>query len=187
MMGKKNQSQILSIIRKNIFVRIGLLVIATALVSVIAIVGYNSLKPDTNPIPKAIRTALSFSPFIIPLDTTGFTTDSYKYSKAENNVAILSYIISFDGARITVSEYIQPSQFTDIPDYQNQFLTNVIQKYSTVQTSNGQLFLGRLTNKSQLGIMIEKGLIVFMSPNHDLSNETWHAIGESLATEHILN
>ena len=174
-------------IRNNLFIRITLFVIAASIIAFTAIFTYNLFKPDTNPIPGDIRSQLSFSPFIIPLNTKEYISDSFKYSKAENNVDILSYVVRLNSAQITLSEYAQPSQFTDIPDYQNQFLANVIQQYDTVQTSNGQIYLGRLTNKSQLGIMIEKGLIVFMTPNHDLSTSTWHDVGENLVIYRAIN
>lgn len=186
-MAKTFSKKTLAAIRNNFFIRISLLVITAGVIAFTAIFAYNLFKPDTNPIPKDIRSHLSFSPFIIPLNTKEYVSDSYKYSKAENNVDILSYVVRLSNAQITLSEYAQPSQFTDIPDYQNQFLTNVIQQYDTVQTSNGQIYLGRLTNKSQLGIMIEKGLIVFMTPNHDLSTSTWHDIGENLVIYRTVN
>jgi hypothetical protein len=186
-MAKTFSKKTLTAIRNSLFIRIILVIIAAGIIALTAISTYNLFKPDTNPIPKDIRSHLSFSPFIIPLNTKEYVSDNYRYSKAENNVDILSYVVHLNNAQITLSEYAQPSQFTDIPDYQNQFLANVIQQYDTVQTSNGQIYLGRLTNKSQLGIMIEKGLIVFMTPNHDLSTSTWHNIGENLVIYRAVN
>lgn len=170
----------LSLLYRSYFVRIGIFIIGIAVVSLIAITTYNLLKPDTNPLPKDIRSRLRFSPLIIPLDTQYYTSDSYTYSKAEDSVDILSYVVHFDNSQITISEYVQPSQFSDIPEYQSQFLTNVIKQYDTVQTSNGQIYLGRLTDKKQLGIMIEKGLVVFMTPSGDLDTAIWRHFGEQL-------
>ena len=179
-MRKPNFKKPLTQLRKSNFARIVIVVIGIAVVAFIAIASYNLFKPETNPIPKDLRSSLSFSPLVIPLDAQNYTSSSYKYSKVENSVDILTFIVHFDNNKITVTEYVQPPQFSDIPEYQSQFLTNVIKQYDTVQTSNGQIYLGRLDNKKQLGIMISKGLIVFMAPSGDLDASTWHDFGEHL-------
>ncbi len=96
-------------------------------------------------------------------------------------------MIHFDGNTVTVSEYSQPPEFTEIPEYKNRFLSNVINQYDTVQTSNGTIYLGRATkqDKKQLALMIERGLLVFMSPDKDLANAQWRSIGDQFEIQKI--
>ena len=111
-------------------------------------------------------------------------------TKAENNIDILSYSILIDaGPTIRVSEYPQPQEFTDIPEYKDRFLANVAQQYSTVATSEGTIYLGRLARQAnkQLGVMLEKGLIVFMSPDRDVTPEQWRALGDQLIIQKTNN
>lgn len=138
---------------------------------------------NANAVPKELGASLTFSPFVVAANDKGYTATDYKFSSAEGNVQILSYIIhTSDGNSITVSEYIQPPQFNDIPEYKSKFLTNVARQYDTVETSNGSIYLGRLTkqNNKQIGIMLEKGLIMFMTPNKELDQAKWHSLGEQL-------
>jgi len=138
------------------------------------------LPRDTNPIPDNLRTKLSFSPLVIPLDSSQVTSRSYEFTNAENQTQILSYILDIQDKQVTVSEYVQPSEFTDIPEYKDRFLSNVLQQYATVQTASGTIYLGRLSQQDgqQLGVMIEKGLLVFMRPNAELDEMIWRLIGD---------
>lgn len=137
---------------------------------------------DTNPIPKQLRNELTFSPLVIPSNNKTYTTTEYKFNTAEGTVQILTYIIHTpEGVRVSVSEYTQPPEFTDIPEYKERFLTNIAKQYATVQTSNGTVYLGRMTKQDnkQLGIFLERGLIVFMSPDRELNEADWRQLGDS--------
>lgn len=147
---------------------------------------YSYFNKDTNPIPTTLRQNLSFSPLVVPSGTKKYTTSDYRVTKTENNINILSYTVRTDeGSTIRVSEYPQPQEFTDIPEYKDRFLTNVAQQYSTVATSGGTIYLGRLAKQSnkQLGVMLEKGLIVFMSPDKDVTSDQWRALGDQLVIQ----
>jgi hypothetical protein len=114
----------------------------------------------------------------------------YKLTIAESDIKVLSYGIHTNtGAAVTLSEYTQPDQFTDIAEYKDRFLTNVAKQYATVQTSNGVIYLGRLTrdNNRQLGIMLEKGLLVFMNPDKEMDQVQWHSLGDQLVIQKITN
>jgi hypothetical protein len=151
---------------------------------------YKYATRDTDPIPSGLRAQLTFSPLVLQQKAKYFTADAYKFSSAEGNVQILSYLIHpQDQSTISVSEYVQPSEFTDIPEYKDRFLTNVAQQYTTVETSNGTIFLGRLSRQhnEQLGIMIEHGLLIFMNPNKELSAATWRNLGDQLQVQKIIN
>lgn len=155
-----------------------------------SIATYRFATRETSPLPRDIRFALTFSPFVLPDGTKKYTTSDYKFSTAEDNVQILSYVIHTDEAiAISVSEYTQPQQFTDIPEYKDRFLTNVAKQYDTVQTSNGVIYLGRMTlqNNKQLGVMLEKGLIVFLSPDKELDKAHWRNLGDQLELQKVIN
>ena len=149
---------------------------------------YSRLAVDTDPLPTNLRAKLPFSPFVIPTDTKNYTTSNYQLLKPENNVQELEYQIHVpNGATVWLSEYTQPPQFTEINGYKDQFLTNVAQQYETVQTSNGTIYLGHLPrqNNKQIGIMLERGLIVFMNPSKELSQSQWHSLGERLTIQKL--
>lgn len=147
---------------------------------------YLYINRDRNPIPEQLRDQLTFSPFIISKGNNIYTTTNLKYSQAENQVQILTYIIrSKEGASISVSEYPQPNEFTEIPEYKDRFLTNVAKQYATVQTSNGIIYLGRMPNQGnkQLAVLLERGLIVFMTPDQDLDQSRWRELGDELTIQ----
>lgn len=150
---------------------------------------YLFINRDISPIPPEIRTQLTFSPFVLPKAAKNYTTSDYKFSLAEDKVQILSYRINLDGNAITVSEYPQPSEFSEIPEYKDRFLTNIAKQYDTVQTSNGTVYLGRLArqNDKQLGIILERGLVVFMSPDKEIEPSKWRNLGDQLEIQKVVD
>lgn len=142
---------------------------------------------DRNPIPNDLRSSLVFSPLVIPLEDDTFTTKNYTLNRAENNDQILSYTITFEDKDIAVSQYTQPTEFIEIPEYKDRFLTNVVQQNEVVQTANGAIYLGQLSKQdnAQLGVMLENGLIIFMRPNQPLDANEWRRIGENLQVQTV--
>ena len=63
---------------------------------------------DTSPIPSNIRSELTFSPLVIPTGVAGYRTSDYKFTTVENNLKILSFIITTKDTSVSVSEYPQP-------------------------------------------------------------------------------
>ncbi|TAL14613.1 hypothetical protein EPN95_02315 [Patescibacteria group bacterium] len=173
--------------RNKIIITFGLIAL---LLIASGIMLYRATVVDNDPIPTSIRSRLTFSPFVIPMNTTKYTTSNYVFAIPEGAVDTLSYTItSKDGQTITLSEYTQPQQFNDIPDYKNQFLSNVIQQYDTVQTVSGAINLGHLTKQhnKQVGVMIERGLLVFLNPSTDLSSSQWRSLGDQFVIQKIDN
>ena len=147
-----------------------------------SIAAYRFATRVVSPLPDAIQSQLTFSPFIIE-NSKKYKSESYKFSKAEDNTQIFSYLIrATNGPTISLSEYTQPQQFTEIAEYKDRFLTNVAKQYATVATSNGTIYLGRMSkqNNKQLGVMLEKGLIVFMAPDSEMNEAQWRALGDQL-------
>jgi hypothetical protein len=143
---------------------------------------------SSNPLPKLVQSDLTFSPLVIPLGSST-TTSNYALSRSEDNAQLLTFTIKRDGATINVTEYIQPVEFTDIPEYKDVFLSNVVQQYETVPTASGTIYLGRLSKQSdqQIAVMIEKGLIIFMQPTKELTSDEWRGVGDQLILQKVVN
>lgn len=144
---------------------------------------YATQGKNTGTIPSQVSTNLTFSPFALAGDAGSYSASDYKFSTAEGDVQILTYLIhTQDGTTITVSQYAQPPEFNDIPEYKDRFLTNVAKQYDTVQTSNGTVYLGRMTKQDnkQLAVMTEKGLLVLMNPDKEMSQAQWRSLVERL-------
>lgn len=139
--------------------------------------------------PGQVRDELTFSPMVIPSSSESFTATSYKFAAVEDGTEILTFVITTNKGPVTVTEYVQPTEFTEIPEYKTQFLSNVIKQYATVQTSNGALYLGRGAkekNDRQLAIMLERGLVIFMTPQDatkELDEAAWRQVGDALELE----
>jgi hypothetical protein len=161
---------------------------AVALILLGAIVYRTISSPAASPIPEEVSQKLTFSPMIIPSTNADFATSSYKIGGEDADTKVFSYIIKpvSSNASITVSEYIQPTEYSEIPEYKTQFLSNIAKQYATVQTSNGTIYLGRQTklDNKQLAIMLERGLLIFFSPTTgDVDEITWRKIGDALELE----
>lgn len=170
--------------------KILLAVISGAVIIVVGIVaGYFLIPRDKGPIPEDLQPQLSFSPFVLPDKSTGVVATNYRITKAEDDTQILNYTITIDGVNVALSEYTQPPQFTEIPDFKDRFLSDVAQQYATVPTSSGTIYLGRMAkqNNKQLAVMIEKGLLVFMNPDKELDQAQWRHIGDQLEIQKIIN
>ena len=171
-------------IKTYIIRTLAVLILVTA-----ATIGYIYFNRDSSPIPDEIQRQLTFSPFILPANTTGFTTSDYAYTAAEGQVKVFSFEVQLAGGTLTVSEYAQPPEFTDITEYRERFLTNIAKQYATVPTANGTIYLGRLSLQAnkQVGILLERGLLVFMNPDKDLDEDTWRRLGDQLEIQKVVN
>lgn len=147
-----------------------------------AIIAYRAATRPTSPMPPSVQDQLTFSPLVIPLGNKTYTTSEYKFTPVEDNVHVLTYRAVSTDAQLTVTEYPQPTQFTEVPEYKERFLSNVIGQYSTVQTANGTIYLGRPAKQGdkQVGVLLERGLLVFMQPDQDMDPALWRQFGDSL-------
>lgn len=176
---------------RQLVISITILLSAIALILLGAILYRAVSGPEQSPIPESIRDELTFSPFVIPEDNEDFTSRSFKLgSENSDAVPVLSYIINTaDGKHsITVSQYSQPAEYSDIPEYKTQFLSNIAKQYATVQSSNGTIYLGRQSKQDnkQLAVMVEKGLLLFFAPTTgDVDETTWRRLGDALELQKI--
>lgn len=174
-----------------------MVIVLTALLSAAALVLLGALLyraftgPAASPIPDSITSDLTFSPFVVPKDNEDFTTKSYKLgSENSDAVPVFSYIVTTVNGQhsITVSQYTQPAEYSDIPEYKTQFLSNIAKQYTTVQSANGTIYLGRQSKQEnkQLAIMLERGLLVFFAPTTgDVDEATWRKLGDALELQKI--
>jgi len=157
-------------------------IVLTLVIIATVTAGYLYITRDTNPIPKDIRSKLTFSPLAIPVYAKTYSVTDYKFTTSENNTQTLSYSIRTNNNSISLSQQQQPQAFVEIPEYKNRFLDNVAKQYDTVQTANGTIYLGHLSkqNNKQLGIMLEKGLLIFINPDKEMDKAQWRDLGDQL-------
>ncbi len=167
----------------------GLATVALLVIATVAVANYRYLERQAARIPTSIRQELTFSPFLVTLDNKDYTVTDYRLAEVEKGVQLLSFIVHFEGKSVTVSEYTQPPQFTEIPEFKQRFLDNAIQQYATVQTANGSIYLGRQVkqNNKQLGIMLERGLVVMFNPEKELTQAQWRRLGDQFDIQKISN
>lgn len=165
----------------------GLALAALVIVTGVAFANYRYLERQAARIPAPIRQDLTFSPFVVTLDNKNYTATDYKLAEVEKDVQLLSFVVHFEGKDVTVSEYMQPPQFTEIPEFKQRFLDNVIKQYATVQTVNGTIYLGKQVkqNDRQLAIMLERGLIVMFNPERELTQAEWRRLGDQFDIQKI--
>lgn len=167
----------------------GLATVAFLIITTVAVANYQYLERQAARIPTTIRQDLTFSPFVVTLDNENYSATEYKLAEVEEGVQLFSFIVHFEGKSVTVSEYIQPPQFTEIPEFKQRFLDNAIRQYATVQTANGTIYLGKQVkqNDRQLGIMLERGLIVMFNPEQELTQAEWRRLGDQFDVQKISN
>ena len=158
------------------------IIVGTALVTCLIIF----VVRDRNPIPVDMREKLTFSPLVIPLENQSYKTSDYSLTRSEDGTQILTYSISYADSAIKLSQYVQPPEFSEIPEYKDRFLSNIIKQQEVVQSSNGAIYLGTLAlEKSQIGVMLERGLIVLIKPDNPLEAADWRKLGENLQVQKI--
>lgn len=164
-------------------------VIGLSIIGLVALANYEYLQRQAARIPAPIRTELTFSPFVLPLSADEYKATDYRLAQPEESVQLMTYVITSKDTRVTISQYVQPPQFTDIPEYKDRFLSSIVKQYGTVPTANGTVYLGRQEkrNNKQLAVLIERGLIVLMNPDKDLTDQQWRSIGEILEIQKINN
>lgn len=170
--------------------KVALWLVGITVLSIGMVGGYLYVVHAASPIPPDIRSKLTFSPIIVSSSAKNYSTTNYKFSTTEDATQILSYQIhTKDDVTIAVSEYPQPQQFSEIPEYKERFLSNIAKQYDTVQTSNGTIYLGRLERKNnqQLGILLEKGLLIFFTPNKDIDAAAWRNLGDQLEVQKMVD
>lgn len=135
-------------------------------------------------IPSAISSQLDFSPLILGR-SPDYKAESFKYDPGNE---VLSYLVSGAGLKVAVSEQVQPPQFTEVEGYKDRFLSNALQQYAAVQTSNGIVYLCRPPKNSgkQVAVMFEKGLLVLLTPEgNDLNERQWRQLVEQFVIKKI--
>lgn len=175
------------LLKKHTWAKAAIWMIVASVLITIGAVGFWYTTRTPSPIPSEISSQLTFSPLVISKNTDNYSTTDYKFSTAEGKVQILSYLIHLKGSTVSISEYVQPTEFVEIPEYKDRFLTNIIKQYATIQTANGTIYLGRAVkqNDKQLAVMIERGLLVFMSPDKEITEEQWRKLGDKLEIQKI--
>ncbi|OYW85724.1 hypothetical protein B7Z17_01800 [Candidatus Saccharibacteria bacterium 32-49-10] len=142
---------------------------------------YQANKP-VSPLPETIKSTMDFSPFVLPTDNPHYTSENFTYGAPDDkqpDVRVLRFVATSktNSAKMTVTEQIIPDQFTDIPEYKEKFLEGY--RSDTVQSANGIIYIGKKDNQ-EIGIMFEKGLMVFLYPEQTISKNEWRQFAETL-------
>lgn len=132
-------------------------------------------------VPMSIQSQLPFSP-LVPTRGNGYQSSGFKYDATER---IFSYKVTKGSYTVVVTEQTLPPQFTEVQGYQDQFLSGVVQQSSSVQTSNGTIYIGQTGKQSQpVGVLIGQSVLTFISPQGtNLSATQWRLLGEQLQIE----
>lgn len=160
------------------------IVFGIVLVCVSALVSVTLFRNAAKPLSKDVSQTLSFSP-LVPDRNSGLKPSNTTLSRTEDGTQLLSYSLVVDTIKLAVSENVQPSQFDEVPEYKNRFLTNVINQYATIQTAGGTIYLGRSEkqNNKQIALILDKGLMVFLNPESELTDQQWRTVGDSLVVD----
>lgn len=165
-----------------------------ALVSALVLVGsgwwvFGLATRSNGPLPADIAGQLDFSPFVVSGAAKGYSQTSFKYATVSGSEEkVLSFIITLpSGTTVTASEYPQPPQFNDVQDFKTKFLEN--KSEDTVISDNGTIYLSHpeKSPNTQIGLMLEKGLIVFFNPTKNIDKTEWRALGNNLMVQHTGN
>lgn len=148
---------------------------------------YEKLQPiDSVPLPRAITSELEFTPIMIRADASNYMSEDFDYSAVEDNTKVLSYKVSLpSGNHITVTQYPQPQQFMEIPDFKDKFLENKSEQTVLVELGAIHLYHPEKQKDKQIGLMLEKGLLIFFNPDQNLDQAEWRAFGNSLTTQRL--
>ena len=167
---------------------VGKIIATIAIVGLIALVGwlaYDKFRPiDDGPIPQDVVAKLDFTPIVVDKNAEQYKASDYQYTAMEDGIKRLVFNVTLDQNKTAIfTEEPQPPQFYDIAEYKNKFLENKSEQ--TVNTDMGVIYLSRPENQKgkYIGLMLEKGLIVFINPSQDLTKEEWRALGNALTTQ----
>ncbi|MBC7512215.1 hypothetical protein H7142_00965 [Candidatus Saccharibacteria bacterium] len=165
--------------------RFGIIAIVVASVAIGAVISF-ALTRTSSSVPATVRTDLTFSP-LVPAGNSVQSSD-YSLGTSEDGTQTLMYKVIIGDSSVVVTQYAQPKQFVDVPEYKERFLSSVVNQTNAVQSSNGVIYTGVTdTDNRQIAVMLERGLLIFFNPSGELSDETWRTIGDSLTIEKTTN
>lgn len=146
---------------------------------------YDKFRPiDDGPIPAEIASQLDFTPIIISKESAEYKVAKYEYGSMEDGIKRLVFEVTLPGnKKATFTEETQPSQFYDVAEYRTKFLETKSEQ--TVITDIGVIHLSKpeKQNNRHIGLILEKGLMIFINPTTELTNEEWRSLGNVLTTQ----
>lgn len=130
---------------------------------------------------QAPNTAQLTFPVIQPKTTSQYKLDktSTKYSTEDK---VYSYVVSKKGvADLTISLQPTPESFTDVPQVYEK-LVEKMRQYTAFDSIQGKVYLTRPVelNGGQTAVMNAKGVLMFVKPNAELSDDEWKSFFNSL-------
>lgn len=136
------------------------------------------LKPHS-PVPAAIARQLHFSVFY-PDGTDGYSVKPATVSYDGQAKVLLLHAQKGD-SDLTISEQATPDTFNDIPEYYSK-LVEKLNGYADFDSANGHvsLTLPQELHGGQSAVFNSKGTLMFVHPNHNLSNDAWRKFFDGL-------
>lgn len=164
---------------KKVLLWAGVILLGIGLVSLGVFIA-RALSAHQNPLPAEVKKNITFSPLVIG-NSEKLRATNYSLTTVEDGTMLLTYTITTEGHTVDVSQYPQPSQFTDVPDFKTKFLEDVIQQTASVSSAGGTIYLGQMAKQQnkQMAVMLERGLVLFLLPNETLNETEWRSIGDS--------
>jgi hypothetical protein len=135
-----------------------------------------------SPVPDSVRGQVTFS-IIIPREAEGIQLhpDSIVY---DERAKLLSYAASIYGVEAIVSEQPTPESFIDIPEVYTKVVASM-QEYAKFESEMGTVYLTKPTNLGgkQAAVTNSKGVLMFVKPARDLTEDQWRRFFLSLYTD----
>jgi len=132
------------------------------------------------PLPDAIYSRLNF-PLLAPASGSAY---KIQQSTAKYNAPsrVVLFHVANGNQNMLVTEQATPDPFNDIPNYY-QTLVNDLRDYADISTASGTVSLTRPVELKgqQTAVSNNKGVLIFVRPNHDLSEDQWRAFFNDLA------
>lgn len=150
------------------------------IMSVAGYFGYNRWRNSQKILPTTVKDQLTF-PFYWPDKTAPLMIDK-KTIKYDANSKAISYIAqTSDGAVLTISQQATPQSFTDVPQAYSK-LVEILVQYGVFDSPNGTVYLThpKQLKGGQTAVMNSKGTLVFVKPDKNLSDDTWHKVFNNL-------
>lgn len=104
--------------------------------------------------------------------------DSAKYDAPTK---LLSYILTYQGAKVVVSEQPTPESFSEIPQVYDKVLENM-HEYSKFEVDAGVVHLTRPPDLGgrQAAVLNAKGTLLFAKASQDLGDDDWRRFFKGL-------
>lgn len=134
-------------------------------------------------IPASVQEQISYGVYLPEDSDIRIQPDSVEFEPQSKGI---SYVMQAakTGDKYTVSQQATPEEFTDIPEYLPKLIERM-GNYATIDTVLGKVYLTKKqeADSKQIAVMNEKGTLVFVQADRDLTNNEWRALFKNFQLE----